>query len=471
MNSKKLIPILGLSLLLILTIGSASASEMDSNMMGDSDANIDLTATQTAVDEIDDSSIDDNVNAENIIADTGENEDIGEGIGGIDDVESEVGVKNSLGASSDSDVLASTVTFTESKYSTYFNGSGNMIPGKLKSGDTLDFSGTFTNKMFIINIPLTITSTGGTQLTDCGFRFINGASGSSVSNIKARQISVAERPIFECRDVINLTFRNNDIFSNQSGSYPMTFGNVSKVNIFNNKLQVNAFSSNPGWGQPSAMVFRNSGNCNISGNTVITNDSNGIYFTGYGGGSSMGTTPEDGSYGNYIFNNTVYSVREFPSSFCYGIQLMCKNNIVLNNTVYNTFRGISATASGNQIIGNTIHDIHGAYYSQATEELGADFAIYAVSNSLVKDNYIYNCNFKEGTDDTMAGAISAGKNSIVSGNTIKNCNGTGIKVDGNNLTVINNNLNISGYGVHIYANKADINIESNLIDSNSFKPG
>ena len=90
----------------------------------------------------------------------------------------------------------------------------------------------------------------------------------------------------------------------------------------------------------------------------------------------MGTTPEDGSYGNYIFNNTVYSVREFPSSFCYGIQLMCKNNIVLNNTVYNTFRGISATASGNQIIGNTIHNIHGAYYSQATEEQGADFAIY-----------------------------------------------------------------------------------------------
>ena len=121
------------------------------------------------------------------------------------------------------------------------------------------------------------------------------------------------------------------------------------------------------------MVFRNSGNCNISGNEVITNDSNGIYFTGYGGGSSMGTTPEDGSYGNYIFNNTVHSVREFPSSFCYGIQLMCKDNIVLNNTVYNTFRGISATASGNQIIGNIIHNIHGAYYSQATEEQGADF--------------------------------------------------------------------------------------------------
>ena len=467
MNSNKFIPMLGLLILLILAIGSVSASEVDSDsIIGDSDANIDLTATETAVNEIDGSSIDDEENTDEVIANV-DDESISDNVGSIDDVEREVGVENSLGASADDEILASTIQFTESKYSTYFNASGNIIPGKLKAGDTLDFSGTFTNKMFIINIPLTITSTGGTQLTDCGFKFINGASGSSISNIKARQISVADRPIFEARDVSNLTFRNNDIFSNQTGSYPMTFGNVTKLNIFNNKLQVNKITNNTNYGQPSAMVFRNSGNCNISGNEVITNDSNGIYFTGYGGGSSMGTTPEDGSYGNYIFNNTVHSVREFPSSFCYGIQLMCKDNIVLNNTVYNTFRGISATSSGNQIIGNIIHNIHGAYYSQATDEQGADFAIYAVSNSVVKDNYIYDCNFRVGTDDSMAGAISAGKNSIVSGNTIKNCNGTGIKVDGNNVTIFNNSLNISGYGVHIYGNIAGSNIESNVFDSNN----
>ena len=467
MNSNKFIPMLGLLILLILAIGSISASEVDSDsIIGDSDANIDLTATETAVNEIDGSSIDDEENTDDVIGNVGD-DSISDNVGSIDDVEREVGVENSLSVSADDEILASTIQFTESKYSTYFNASGNIIPGKLKAGDTLDFSGTFTNKMFIINIPLTITSTGGTQLTDCGFKFINGASGSSISNIKARQISVADRPIFEARDVSNLTFRNNDIFSNQTGSYPMTFGNVTKLNIFNNKLQVNKITNNTNYGQPSAMVFRNSGNCNISGNEVITNDSNGIYFTGYGGGSSMGTTPEDGSYGNYIFNNTVHSVREFPSSFCYGIQLMCKDNIVLNNTVYNTFRGISATSSGNQIIGNIIHNIHGAYYSQATDEQGADFAIYAVSNSVVKDNYIYDCNFRVGTDDSMAGAISAGKNSIVSGNTIKNCNGTGIKVDGNNVTIFNNSLNISGYGVHIYGNIAGSNIESNVFDSNN----
>ena len=131
MNSNKFIPMLGLLILLILAIGSISASEVDSDsIIGDSDANIDLTATQTAVDEIDGSSIDDEENTDGLIANV-DDESISDNIGSIDDVESEVGVENSLGASADDEILASTIQFTESKYSTYFNASGNIIPGKL----------------------------------------------------------------------------------------------------------------------------------------------------------------------------------------------------------------------------------------------------------------------------------------------------------------------------------------------------
>lgn len=102
---------------------------------------------------------------------------ISDNVNGIEDVEKEAGVGESLGASSGADVLASTVKFKENQYSTYFNGSGNIISGKLKAGDILDFSGTFSNKTFIINIPLIITSTDGTaRLTNCGFNFTNGSS-------------------------------------------------------------------------------------------------------------------------------------------------------------------------------------------------------------------------------------------------------------------------------------------------------
>ena len=173
MNSNKFIPMLGLLILLILAIGSISASEVDSDsIIGDSDANIDLTATQTAVDEIDGSSIDDEENTDGLIANV-DDESISDNVGSIYDVEREVGVENSLGASADDEILASTIQFTESKYSTYFNASGNIIPGKLKAGDTLDFSGTFNSKTFIINIPLALTSTDGTaSFTNCNFKII-----------------------------------------------------------------------------------------------------------------------------------------------------------------------------------------------------------------------------------------------------------------------------------------------------------
>ena len=456
MNSNKIIPIMGLLIILILAIGFASASDADSESVGES-ANIDLNI-EGAV--IDDSNIIEEENTGHALA----NEETSNDAYGIEDIKNEGDVNNSLGSSPDNEILTSNVKFKESQYSTYFNGSGNIISGKLKAGDTLDFSGTFTNKMFIINIPLTITCTDGTVLLkDCGFRFISGSSGSNISNIKANQISVAQRPVIQAQGVTNLTFINNDIFSNQSGSYPMSFNNITGFKIFNNKLQCNAYSSTSGWGQPSAMVLRNAGNCNISGNTVITNDSNGIYFSGYGASSSMGTTPEDGSYGNYIFNNTVYSVRELPSSFCYAIVLMCKDNIVINNTIYNTFRAVSATSSGNQIIGNTIHNIHGAYYSQATNEEGADYAIYAASNSIVKENFIFDCNFN---DTKKGGAICISQNSLVANNTVKNCTGIGVIVEGNSVNITENDFNVSGFGVSISGIHTDIIIESNVIDSN-----
>ena len=434
MNSNKFIPILGLLLLLILAIGSISAADVNEDMADSS--SLDSTDEILSVNQVDDSNIA-NANAGNTIANVEEEEKgNGEDINSIDVNQSSVGVKNALG-----DDLASTIKFKESDYSTYFNKNGNIISGKLNSGDTLDFSGAFKSKAFIINVPLVITSTDGTaNFNDCNFQFISGSDGSNISNLKAKQVSTAQKSIIEANGVKDLTFSNNDLFSNQTGSHPMTFNGVSRVNILNNKLQCNAYTDSSGWGQPSVMVFRNSANCNISGNTVISNDSNCIYFTGYGAQSSMGETPEDSSSGNYIFNNTIYSVRELPSSFCYAIQLMCKDNIVLNNTIYNTFRGVSTTSSGNQIIGNTIHNLHGAYYSQATEEEGADYAIYATSNSIVKENVIYDCNF---ANDGKCGAIYVAKNSIVSDNIVRNCTGLGVNVAGNNVNITDHNFNVS----------------------------
>ena len=50
-------------------------------------------------------------------------------------------------------------TITENDYSSYFDSDGNLINSLVKANDTINLSGNFSNKKFIINIPLTITST------------------------------------------------------------------------------------------------------------------------------------------------------------------------------------------------------------------------------------------------------------------------------------------------------------------------
>ena len=471
MNSNKFIPMLGLLILLILAIGSISASEVDSDsIIGDSDANIDLTATETAVNEIDGSSIDDEENTDEVIANV-DDESISDNVGSIDDVERGVGVENSLGASADDEILASTVKFTEDKYSTYFNGSGNIIAGKLKAGDTLDFSRAFNSKTFIINIPLALTSTDGTaSFTNCNFKIIEGAQGTNITNLKANMDKL-DTPIFNFFNVSSISISNCDLFSNATRSYPILLNTVNNSNVFNNRVKTTAYVT--GWGHPSAIVLSGTFYNNISNNNVITNDSNGIYLTGYLGGGNMGQGGGVNAY-NFIFNNTVHSVRgiewavdedgktPLPSSFTYGIQVMGAHNDIINNTIYNVYRGIGATQSGNKIIGNVLSRIHGTWYSGNTNDDGGDYAIYATTNSIVKENIISDSNI-----NASGAAIYVAKNSIVSDNSVRNCNGSGVNVAGSNVTITNNNFNVSAYGVYIKGSHSDINIEANVIDSNN----
>lgn len=460
MNSNKFIPILGLLILLILAIGSISASDVDSEIMGGF-ANIDLTVTEPAVNEISDSGIVENLGTYNAIAN--EDEVIDEGVSSVDSIDDEInsGAIDNLGASNGVDNLASTITFTESDYSTYFSSNGKIISGKLKSGDTLNFKGQFTNKTFIINIPLVITSSDGTaQLFDCQFSFINGSSGSSISNMKMNT-SVVDKSLISVSDVNDMTLRNNYLFSSGSGSHPMTFTKVNRMNIYSNTLKTTGYVQ--GWGHPSAMVFRNAGSCNITRNTVITNDSNGIYFTAYGATSPMGSSGDAESFSNYIVNNTVYSIRPIPSSFVYAIQVMSSYNYIINNTVYNAYRGISTTGTRNQIIGNVIHNIHGTYSSYSDSEEGGDYAIVSGTNSLIKDNIIYD-SFFNGTHAT----ISAGLGSNITNNNITNVTGIGIYLDKSNVTISYNNINVTAYGIYVnpyYGNISNISILGNVIDS------
>ena len=80
--------------------------------------------------------------------------------------------------------------------------------------------------------------------------------------------------------------------------------------------------------------------------------------------------------------------------------------------------------SGNKIIGNVLSRIHGTWYSGNTNDDGGDYAIYATTNSIVKENIISDSNI-----NASGAAIYVAKNSIVSDNSVRNCNGSGVNVE------------------------------------------
>ena len=460
MNSNKILAILGLLLLLILAIGSVSASDMDSEIIGN-DANIDLISEEQGINELGNSNFIEEETTD-VIADAyGEDDLISDDFDSIGDLkENSVGVEDNLAASN----LASTISFTENKYSTYFNSTGNILSGKLKAGDTLDFSGKFTNKTFIINIPLILTSSDRTaKLVDSNFKFVASAEGTKVSFLDART-SVIEKPIFSVDNVNAVTLSNNNLFSSATKSYPILLNNANNTNIFYNNIQTTNFVV--GWGHPSAIVLNNASYNNISSNNVITNDSNGIYLT---------TFLQTGAINahNYIFNNTVHSIRgiewalddkgrvPMPSSFAYGIQAMGPFNEIINNTVYNMYRGVSATMSS-RIIGNTIYNIHGVSLSGNTIEEGGDYAIYASADSLVENNTISDCIFK----NSATAAIYGGTNSIVKNNAIRINEGISIFASGSDMSILDNVIDITtSYGIYLLGDVGNVIIANNTIKS------
>ena len=465
MNSNKIIPLLGLLIVLILAIGSISAAEtdMDSNSVGDILADIDSADEGTSVGEVD------NSNLEISQADNSDSEDSlnAEDATDVDAIDDEISVtdKDSLKASN----LGSTYTFKSSNYNTYFTSNGTIISGKLKAGDVLDCSGSFNKLTFIINIPLTFKSTDRTaRFTNCNFKIIEGADGSEFSDLRLTMDKL-DTPVFHAFNVSDITIANCDIFSNASKSYPILFDTVNNSKILNNKLQTTAYVT--GWGHPSALVLSASHYNNISSNNVIVNDSNGIYLTGYLNGGNMGEGGGVNTH-NTLFNNTVHSVRgiewaiddngkvPIPSSFCYAIQVMGANNVILNNTVYNAYRGISATQSGNKIIGNNVSRIHGTWYSGNTNDTGGDYAIYAGTNAVVKENIVSDCIINE-----SGAAVSAGRNSNITNNVFRNITGNGMELSANNILASDNEINVTKYGVHTLGNYSGVVISNNIIDS------
>ena len=476
MRSKRII---GFSLVFILIFLLVGLSTVSASNLDDSVNNLSYSLESSPVsnsgNDIGSNSIDDNIGVSGLgesvddnIGESGLGGSVGDGNGiSIDDLSSENSQSN-LG-----DGENTVHTITEEDYSNYFDSDGNLINSLVKANDTINLSGNFSNKKFIINIPLTITSTENNAiLKNSPIYYINVdnenfAYNAVVSNLKIE----SNLPDISAVWVIgskNIKVLNNDIFTTGHNGYPISLdgftynclveGNVIKtivpVNNAASSSQANDGEENPGdnssW-QHSGISLRDAHGNSIVHNDITVENSYGVYLC-------YGTSI---SNNNIIANNTIRATAETPSFWSYGVYLTGNYNTVADNTIISMYRGIHSSYAHNYIIGNKIYNITGF---DENNGFGGDYGIWGGNDTLIANNSIYNA-------DLIGAGILVGSNCDVYGNYIQiNSSGNGIILGdvegGHNSKVYNNTIDfLSGAGIILKGTPQDSEVYRNIINS------
>ena len=366
-------------------------------------------------------------------------------------------------------------TITEANYSEYFDSNGNLINSLVKANDTINLSGNFSNKKFMINIPLTITSLESNAFLKNSPIYIQGVNNenflydATVSNLKIESdlanISAVWVIGSSCIKVLQ-----NDIFTTGHNGYPISLdsftyncivdGNIIKtvvpVNVAissssaESEEEANKSGDNSSW-QHSGISLRDAHWNSIVNNDITVENSYGIYLCF---GVSI-------SNNNLIANNTIRATSETPSFWSYGVYLTGNNNTVADNTIIRMYRGIHSSYPHNIIVGNKIYDINGF---DENNGIGGDYAIYGGNDTLIANNSIYNA-------DVIGAGILVGSNSDVYGNYIQiNSSGEGIRIGdvegGHNSKVYNNIIDfLDGAGITLKGEPRDTEVYNNIINS------
>ena len=359
----------------------------------------------------------------------------------------------------------------------YFSEEGYVDTSKISPYDTLDLSGNFSYndiEVMIFTIPVTVTSTSqDAYLKDCTIQFHEVICSedrmAKVSNLKINNTIASgfNGVLVTYSEYIEIS--NNVIYTESASGNPIRLLYSNHINVINNVLETWYFSKgsvfNASWTH-SCILLGDSHYNYIAGNDVTVKESNPIYLSAYGCGPS--------NY-NVIFNNTIKSSSRSektglpnPSSWTYGIQMMGSYNKVLNNTIFNVFRGISSDGEGNEIVGNILFNITGAYNEGNDGTSGGDYAIAGASKSLIANNTIYDSKLYS-FGGAGGSAIYVGPGSEVYGNKITvsaSSRGIDIGSASSGVNVYDNIINTeSGNGIYTLGYMKNLNINFNVITS------
>ena len=477
-------------LLIILSIGSASAFDLNNEDIQNDLTNLNLNELNDQKDftNLNDFSNLNDLNDQNDFADlnsdnqinqndaiqTKDNNKLSSNLNGysedyLDDCDIETKINQSVSKLSSSNVLSNQLTegnvhiVSQSNYSKYFDRNGNPLSGVISPYDTIDLTGKISSKNFVFAIPIHITSSSNAQLTNCMIKFENmTASGrSSVSNLYIRN-SVEWCAGVYILNSTNVDVYGNDIYCTGANGNPVRVIYSNYSNIFGNRLETNFTGyMNLSW-KRAGILLGDSHYNNIYSNNVTIKDSNPIYLTTYGF--------EKSNY-NVIFNNTVNSSAisedsglSNPSAWAYGIHLMGDYNLALNNTIHNVYRGIDSEGSFNILAGNIIFNLTGGYFEGNDGTEGGDYGIHASYSNIVANNTIF--------DSKLTGsAIYLMPNNTAYGNIVYNISGkSGLEFNyyADNCNVYGNIIDVPlSNPIYVFGRMNNLTIENNVISSNN----
>ena len=414
----KKINILLVLLLLLLSIGAVSASE---------DLTTDLASNNETISEIATSQMDDSLSMNVDVA--------------------------------DEEVSASTSHIvTESNLGDYFT-RNKFNPDSIDVGDVLIFDGSFRSKELSFYDPVNIEGSSSLDMKNCVFTFYSGASGSHVSGLRITNTEDYLYGIF-LNNVTNCVVDNCFINNTGISSYCIAIANKAMYNnVTNNTFNEYGITYGHGSRSTTPMLLSDAHYNYLANNHITCDDANAIYLSTYGGGPII---PDESNY-NIIYNNTIRH-NVLPTSWCYSIQAMGRNNTIDSNKVIGAYRGISTSGKGNIIINNQVINLTGADYNNPTVENGGDIGIVASANCIVRNNSIINAK----VISTGAG-ITALDNTIVEDNYVQvTLQGVGIKPEGSNIIIKNNTIiTASGSGVYYQSNSKNLQVLDNTISSQS----
>ena len=460
MTNKRIMRFSVLFVLIFLLVGLNAVSAAEDNSLSNLTDNLELTAVSDSQDIISDLSSSEDNSQEVISADDSEEEI-------IDATDDAIEPKSDSGTNK-------VHTVTPENYSKYFDSKGNLNKSLVKANETLNLSGNFSNKNFIINIPITITSTENDAFLKNSPIYIVNVSNKNfkydaiISNLNIES-NLANISAIWIIGSDHLKIFNNDIFTTGHNGYPISLDQFTTDSIVrNNKIRTiipidsslvsqsdnvsDANSTDNNSWQHSGISLRDAHRNSIINNDITVENSYGIYLC-YGDGVSDNNT---------LANNTIRATSELPSFWAGGVYLTGSGNKVLDNTIIGLYRGIDAGGRGNNVIvGNKIYNITG--YDESLG-YGGDYAIKSSEGCLIANNSIYNA------DVNQAGILVA-SNCDVYGNYIQiNASGDGIRVGnpekGSNSKIHNNTVDyLDGAGVSIYGDPVDVEIYENIINS------